>query len=108
MPTYQFQCLKCKIQYEELTNYDSSGKYRDVKCPACKSKRKTQQVTCAGIKFTNPKDTSKFDNFGYRAGYNLEKAQELRRDAEQASHVGSTPYNQLDDISGGEFFGEVE
>ncbi len=108
MPTYVFSCLKCKHSYETLTAFDPSGKYADVTCPECKSKRKVQGVTAANIKFTNPKDTSKFDNFDYRAGYNLEQAQNLRREAEKASHVGSKPYNNIDDISSGENFGEVE
>lgn len=108
MPTYQFQCLKCKKQYEDLTSFDPTGKYKEVKCPSCKSSRKKQQMTCAEISFTNPKDTSKFDNFGYRAGYNMEQAKELRRKAESSSHVGATPYKDVDDISSGNFFGEVE
>ena len=108
MPLYQFGCLKCKKSYETLTDFDSTGKYNDVNCPSCNSKKKKQQVTFANIKFTNPKDTSKFDNFGYRAGYNLEQAQNLRRKAEEASHMGTVPYNGIDDIQNGEFFGEVE
>jgi putative FmdB family regulatory protein len=108
MPVYSFVCLKCKNDYETLTSFDSSGKYSDVVCPTCQSKRKKQQVTSANLKFTNPKDTSKFDNFGYRAGYNLEQAQNLRREAESASHMGSMPYSGIDDISSGENFGEVK
>jgi putative FmdB family regulatory protein len=108
MPSYEFLCKKCNKDYEELTNFDSSGKYKGVKCPACGSKNKIQKMTCAGIKFTNPRDTSKFDNFGYRAGYNLEQAQELRRNAEAASHVGARPYSGIDDVSSGKNFGEVE
>lgn len=108
MPLYQFVCLKCKNNYESLTGFDSSGKYKDISCPSCNSKRKSQQVTSANVKFANPKDTSKFDNFGYRAGYNLEQAQNLRREAEKASHVGETPYNSIDDVSSGNYFGEVK
>lgn len=108
LPSYVFLCSKCENQYESLTNFDSTGKYKEVSCPSCKSKKKKQQVTFANIKFTNPKDTSKFDNFGYRAGYNLEQAQDLRRKAEEASHMGNAPYNSIDDIQSGEFFGEVE
>jgi putative FmdB family regulatory protein len=108
MPLYNFLCLKCNSQYETLTSFDVSGKYADVVCPTCNSKRKKQQVTSANLKFTNPKDTSKFDNFGYRAGYNLEQAQNLRREAESASHMGSMPYNSIDDINSGVNFGEVK
>ena len=109
MPTYSFGCLKCKKEYDTLTNFDSSGKYKDVVCPSCGSKKKKQQMTfISNIHFTNPTDTSKFDNFGYRAGYNLEQAQNLRRKAEEASNVGTKPYNQIDDVHSGNFFGEVE
>ncbi len=108
MPSYVFTCLKCKNGYETLTSFDPKGKYDDVSCPHCNSKRKRQEVTAANIKFTNPKDTSKFDNFSYRAGYNMEQAQNLRRDAEKASHMGKTPYSGIDDITSGENFGEVE
>lgn len=108
MPTYEFTCLKCKKTYTELLSFDSSGKYAGVSCPHCKSKRKKQGVTSAALKFTNPKDTSKFDNFSYRAGYNLEKAQDERRAAEAASHMGTEPYLAHDDISSGDYFGEVE
>jgi len=108
MPSYVFTCLNCKKVYEDLQPFDPTGKYKDVRCPSCKSKKKKQGVTSANLKFTNPTDTSKFDNFEYRAGYNLEKAQNERRAAEQASHVGSEPYMGLDDISSGNHFGEVE
>jgi putative FmdB family regulatory protein len=108
MPTYEFTCLKCKRAYSDLQPFDPTGKYADVSCPHCKSKRKKQGVTFAAVKFTNPKDTSKFDNFSYRAGYNLDKAQDERRAAESASHMGAAPYMNHDDISSGDYFGEVE
>jgi hypothetical protein len=48
------------------------------------------------------------DNFEYRAGYNMDKAQGERRHAEAASHMGQTPYNSIDDITSGKNFGEVQ
>ena len=108
MPTYEFLCKKCKKTYDEFTTFDSTGKYADVRCPHCKSKSKKQNITAAACKFANPQDTSKFDNFSYRAGYNLDKAQNERRAAEAASHMGEQPYMNHDDISSGEYFGEVE
>ena len=108
MPTYEFTCVKCKKAYSDLQSFDPTGKYSDVKCPHCNSKRKRQGLTAAALKFANPKDTSKFDNFSYRAGYNLDKAQDERRPAEAASHMGTTPYMSHDDISSGEHFGGVE
>ncbi|NIQ16892.1 MAG: hypothetical protein GTO02_21665 [Candidatus Dadabacteria bacterium] len=93
MPIYKFQCLKCSCNYEELTNYDETEKYKDVKCPECSSKRKKRtfdyDVTAT---FSNPKESSKWDNFGYRAGHNMEKAKSERREAEAKSHMGSNPY----------------
>jgi|SRR5581483_3949710 len=93
MPVYTFTCLKCDSSYDELTNYDSSGKYKDVRCPNCKSKKKVKdfgyEVCCT---FGNPKESSKWDNFEYRAGYNMEKAKNDRRAAESKSHMGTNPY----------------
>ncbi len=108
MPTYIFGCKKCKNEYETFTRFDETGKYSDVSCPKCKSKSKKKLITSAHIKFAQPKDTSKFDNFNYRAGYNLEQATDLRRKAEAASHMGTAPYNPIDDISSGKHFGEVQ
>jgi DNA-directed RNA polymerase subunit RPC12/RpoP len=94
MPIYHFKCLKCSEVYDELTVYDETGKYRSVKCPNCKSKQKEKtydyDVTCT---FSNPKESSKWDNFGYRAGHNMEKAKADRRAAEAVSHMGTDPYN---------------
>lgn len=108
MPNYEFVCGSCKKTYSSLEPFDPTGKYKDVRCTHCNSKKKKMKPTAGNIKFTNPQDTSKFDNFSYRAGYNLEKAQNERRAAEDQSHMGSAPYNGIDDISGGDFFGEVE
>jgi len=65
--------------------------------------------TTANLKFENPQDTSKWDNFSYRAGYNLDSAQDLRRQAESVSHMGTEPYaDGIDDINRGDLFGEVK
>jgi len=94
MPIYNFKCLKCSEEYEELTSYDETGKYKDIKCPQCKSKKKLRtfdyDITCT---FGNPKESSKWDNFGYRAGHNMEKAKSERRAAETKSHMGTNPYS---------------
>jgi len=109
MPTYKFACGKCKTEYTDLLPFDPAGKYSDASCPKCKSKKKKMLPTFADIKFSNPKDTSKFDNFSYRAGYNLEAAQDLRQSAEDASHMGAAPYaDGIDDINRGDLFGEVQ
>lgn len=108
MPTYNFECKNCNKIYETLVSFDATGKYTRVSCPHCDSKKKKKLLNDANIKFAQPKDTSKFDNFNYRAGYNLEQAQNLRRDAQTASHMGTDPYMPIDDINNGRHFGEVK
>lgn len=108
MPFYEFECKNCNCQYEELCNYDPSEKYKDVMCPKCKSKKKNKLVSAAIVKFANPKDTSKFDSFEYRAGYNMEKAQNERRKAQETLTDGIPPYSTIDDISAGDKFGTVK
>jgi len=107
MPFYEFECNNCKIKYEELCSYDPTEKYKEVKCPECNSKKKTKLVSAAIVTFANPKDTSKFESFDYRAGYNMEKAKEERRKAEKANTEGIPPYSTIDDISSGKSFGKV-
>ncbi len=109
MPLYNFSCKKCDHQYEELTPIDDKGKYPKVKCPACGSKKKVKipSLTARAI-FTDKTGTSKMENFGYRAGYNMEQAQDCRRAAESKSHVGSMPYDGIDDIQSGKYFSEVK
>lgn len=94
MPTYKFTCKKCSAVYEELTSYDKTEKYKDVKCPQCNSKRKERNYSYGvAITFGNPKESSKWDSFSYRAGYNMEKAKGERREAAKRSHMGADPYN---------------
>jgi len=109
MPTYVFLCGKCKKTFTDMCSFDPKGKYSDTKCSHCNSKNKKMLPTAAALKFANPKDTSKWDNFSYRAGYNLEGAQDLRKQAEAASHMGTEPYaDGIDDINRGDLFGEVK
>ena len=108
MPTYNFECKNCKKTYETLASYDPKGRYAGVSCPSCKSKKKKKLLNDANIKFADPRGTSKFDNFNYRAGYNLDQAKDLRRNAQEKSHMGTEPYNSIDDISSGNSFGEVK
>lgn len=93
MPLYDFAC-ECGEEYEEFVHYDDTGEYPDVECPKCQSKKKTKlfpgNVTIGGP------TSSKMDNFEYRAGFNMEKAQGERRAAEAASRVGANPYKELD------------
>lgn len=94
MPIYRFECLKCSRTYEELTDYDETDKYKGVKCPQCKSKKKKRTFDYdIAVAFTNPKESSKWDNFSYRAGHNMENAKATRRAAESKSHMGTNPYS---------------
>jgi len=44
MPIYEFQCQKCKNEFEVL--FRSSGEKLPIACPACKS-RKTRKMLSA-------------------------------------------------------------
>lgn len=99
MPLYDFQCKSCDKKYEEFSKYDATEKYTSVKCPHCNSKKKSKIPSRFSMKFDDPKSSSKWDNFSYRAGFNMEKAQDERRSAEQLSHMGSSDdiYNNMND-----------
>lgn len=105
MPIHVFQCKKCKLNFELLRGLKEQSKPR---CPKCnKLKDVSQNVTVAGI--LGP-TSSKLENFEYRAGHNLERAQNESRTAkEEAAKRGiSGGYNQMDDISSGMNFDPAE
>jgi len=92
-------------RYDELVAFDETEVYEGVVCPKCKSSNKNKLISLFGI--LGP-TSSKMDNFGYRAGYNMEKAKDCRRQAEEASHMGTDPYSSCefgtppDDFAGDE------
>jgi putative FmdB family regulatory protein len=114
MPHYDFQCKKCETVYDEIVSYDEKGKYPTVKCPKCGSKKKDKLLSqIGGVMFSKPQESSKWDNFEYRAGYNMDKAQGERRAAEAASHMGANPYSHsaaqiAADINNDANYGEVK
>ena len=114
MPFYNFQCKnkKCGQVYEDLASWDETGKYPDVRCPHCNSKRKIQLATACNFQFSNPEGTGRWisDSTGhdYRFKHNLPKVLEERKKAELASKSGANPYRKIDDISSGNNFGEVK
>jgi putative FmdB family regulatory protein len=111
MPFYEFECNKCSIKYDELVLYDESGKYPTVKCPECGSSSKTKLISAVRHTFTNPEGTDKMNTHDYRYRHAIEKpggAVDQRKMAEKLSHVGSSPYSKIDDISGGKHFGPVK
>ncbi len=108
MPIYTFQCKKCEITYEELTSYDKLGKYKKVSCPECGSKSKKKALDNFEFNFTDPVGTDRWQSHDYRYYYNAPNVRKQREAAEKASHVGPTPYNKIDDVNTGKYFGEVK
>jgi len=115
MPTYAFECNKCKNTWEEISEYDKTGKYKKISCPECKSKSKTKLITSCRIKFTNPVGTDVWnsDSVGhdYRHKYNMERqggVMDQRKFAEENSHMGSQPYRHINDLETDSSWGEVK
>lgn len=104
MPTYNFECKnkKCGKTYEDFAfRFDESGKYPDIVCPHCRSKRKKQLMSAANFAFTNPVGTDRWNNTStghdYRFKHNIPKVKAEREMAEQFSHMGASPYGAIDD-----------
>jgi len=112
MPYFEFECKKCGEKYEELTTFDESGKYPGIKCPACNSKSKRKLISACHCVFSNPVGTDLYENsHDYRFHHEQDKkggVRDQRAAAEAASHVGPSPYNEIDDISSGKHFGKVK
>ena len=104
MPVFDFQCKSCKHEFEELTPYNESGVYTNVKCPACSSNKNKKIMSACRFNFSNPigtdKWTSESTGHDYRFRYNLPKVIKQREMAERQSHMGSDPYNgkKINDI----------
>lgn len=102
MPTYNFQCKKCEHYYRELTDWDSTGKYKDVVCPKCGSKRKEQQATACDFMFNQPIGTDRWNNgthgHGYRYEYNKPNVAKQRA-AALAAAKGEEVYKHIDDTN---------
>jgi putative FmdB family regulatory protein len=96
MPNYDFLCGKCQSKYDDLVPYDETGKYKNVKCPDCGSKKKTLMPSVCAFQFAQPEGTDRWNNtssgHGYRFHHNLPKVIEERKQAEIMSHMGATPY----------------
>lgn len=114
MPSYVFKCISCDAEYEEVCSYDDSGKYKNVKCPFCDSVKKEKLLTAPlAFIFSQPEGTKNWisDSCGhdYRFKHKQPKVREERAMAQAMSKMGSNPYgNAIDDVSGGEYFGEVK
>lgn len=96
MPLYEFECLNCKLQYDEIAPYDETGMYAQIHCPKCQSKEKTKLMSQTNFKFANPEGTDRWNNSStghdYRFKHNVPKVQAERQRAEALSHMGSDPY----------------
>lgn len=115
MPLYIFECKneECGNVYEELVPYDKKEKYEGIECPVCGSKDKTRHVHTVGFKFSNPIGTRRWRGHDYRFHHNLPNVIKERERAERAATqpsglTSANPYNDIDDISNGEHFGEVK
>lgn len=106
MPIYEFKCDDCDFVYEELTSYNGIKK---IECPNCGSKNKEKLPSHFSFNFTNPVGTDRWNNsHDYRFHHNLPNVRAQREAAEKASHMGTDPYKEIDDISSGKYFGEVK
>lgn len=98
MPTYDFECLDCKIVFEEISSFDETGEYPSVVCPKCGSKNKNKLASCANFNFSNPVGTDRWNNgstgHDYRFKHNIPKVKAEREMAEALSHMGKTPYGK--------------
>ena len=109
MALYEFNCRSCEKSYEILTPYDETGKYSKVKCPHCKSKKKQKLLSTFDFSFANPIGTDRWNaSHGYRFENKIPQAVAEREKAKKMSHMGQTPYTDIDDISKGDKFGEVK
>lgn len=115
MPTYSFECNKCQNAWEELADFDKTGKYKGVSCPKCKSKSKTKLLTSCRIQFTNPVGTDVWNSesagHDYRHKFNMDRpggVKDQRSFAEQNSHMGSQPYAHMNDLDADTNWGEVK
>lgn len=112
MPNFDFECKKCERVYEEITSYDETGKYKDVKCPHCGSKKKVKLLTACGFNFSNPEGTDRWNSessgHDYRFHHNLPKVINERRQAEEKSHMGTDVYNPINDLNKDTAWGDVK
>lgn len=109
MALYEFTCLGCKKEYEEVAKHDPEGHYSGVVCPACGSDRKTKQMSRCSFAFANPVGTDRWSNsHDYRYQHQVPGVAAQRENAAARSHMGANPYGSIDDISSGSNFGEVK
>lgn len=103
MALYSFECKKCNKIFEEICTFDDHDKgFPDMRCPECKSKSLKKNILAGppNVSFSNPRESSKWDNWSYRQGKTAEEAK-MQRAAAQAVHRGKMPYKHIDDTNNG-------
>jgi len=115
MPTYAFECKKCSHVWEDIAEYDKTGKYSKIFCPSCKSKSKNKLVTACRIKFTNPVGTDVWNSeaagHDYRHKWNMDRpngVRDQRKNAQENSHMGAEPYKTINDFNNDSAWGEAK
>ena len=103
IPTYNFECKKCKAFFEEICTFaEYEDNFKSIRCPEGKSKSLKKNVIGGppGAVFANPRESSKWDNWYYRQGKTWEEAK-MQRAAAEAAHKGRNPYKHTDDTDNG-------
>ena len=99
---YVFACDHCDNEFEELSSYDETGKYPNVVCPECGSLDKKKMPSMFAFNFTNPEGTKRWNSetsgHDYKYKTKIPQVQAERALAEAASHMGTHPYNNKNDI----------
>ena len=113
MGHYDFHCRECDTDFDEITPFDETGVYPGIQCPKCGSDNKEKVFSAEGVTFTfsgAAAQGTKWYNASHdrRFYHKLEQDRKAREEAEKKSHMGAAPYNPIDDISSGKYFGEVK
>lgn len=116
MPFYELECKKCKEQYDVNSLISEMDKnIKKAKCPECGSKSKKRIYGGFSFNFGNPIGTDRWNSgstgHDYRYKHDHERpggTRDQRENAKKHSHMGTDPYPHIDDVSGGEHFGEVK
>lgn len=113
MPLYDFEC-KCGEHFEEFLSMEKAENpsKNGIVCPKCSSKKVKRIITGFSFGFADPVGTDRWANsHNYRFWHNYERPGGLREQRlarEKTDHMGPTPYTNIDDISSGKHFGEVQ
>lgn len=106
MPNYSFVCEICQKKFQKNLCMGSKEK---VTCDCGGEGLKVFGIP--SCKFSNPNESSKWEDFSYRAGVNYEKAQKERRLATEEWYAKSggknLPHVNIDDSSVGEEISDV-